>query len=135
MNTQSTGRPAQGHTGYVDEINRAARADRPRSMATVQIEKSLAAAGEQGQPGGLGGALLAVTLWGLAPVATRALSVPGHLVDAVDHAGEVTQKLQQQRPDHLHARAVVDQHRDEREEEAQDDQRVPGSVHTCSWFR
>jgi drug/metabolite transporter (DMT)-like permease len=44
-------------------------------MATVQNEKSLAATGDNGQPGALGGALVAVTLWGLAPVATRALVV------------------------------------------------------------
>jgi drug/metabolite transporter (DMT)-like permease len=58
-----------------------------------------------------------------------AASVPGHLVDAVDHPGEVAEQLQQQSPDHLHARAIVNQHRDEREKEAQNDQEY--LAHRC----
>jgi drug/metabolite transporter (DMT)-like permease len=42
-------------------------------MATVRHKKFLTATGGQDQPGGPAGAVLAVTLWGLAPVATRAL--------------------------------------------------------------
>jgi drug/metabolite transporter (DMT)-like permease len=42
-------------------------------VATVQVEKSASSAGADGQLGAMGGGLLAVTLWGLAPVATRAL--------------------------------------------------------------
>src|SRR5579875_3763255 len=44
-------------------------------------------------------------------------SVLGHLVDAVDHAGDVAQQLQQEGPQHLPAEPVVDQHGDEREKE------------------
>src|SRR5450432_2419651 len=49
-------------------------------------------------------------------------SVAGYLVDAVDHAREVAQELEQEGDEHFPAQPVMDEHSQERQEEAQNDQ-------------
>jgi hypothetical protein len=51
------------------------------------------------------------------------LLVLGHLVDAVDHAGNVTTELKQERPEDLESRSFFDEHREERQHEAQQDEK------------
>src|SRR5580692_4050317 len=50
------------------------------------------------------------------------VSVAGYLVDAVDHAREVAQQLEQEGPQHFPAQPIVDEHGQERQEETQNDQ-------------
>jgi hypothetical protein len=49
-------------------------------------------------------------------------SVLGHRIDAVDHAGDVTQQLQQEGPGHPPGQPLVEEYGQERQEETQDDQ-------------
>lgn len=70
-------------------------------------------------------------LWRLAALRWRWLPVSGlgHLDDPVDHPGDVPEELEQERPQHCHAGALLDEHSEKWQEEAEDDQ---DDLHTAT---